>query len=265
MASVGPNGLKSLAHRVPPGTWDTHMHVVDLDNYPAAGIPQYQPTNHSLSDAVSALGNLSIKNMVLVQPSFYGDDNSCTLAALRTLGDRGFAIIQFDPDTINHDQLRRWHAAGVRGTRLNYQSVGEQVSESELTRRVARCIEVTKHLDWILQLYIPFNALPVLERVITSSGSDTRFIIDHLGHPSRSAISSASSASELQGFDSLMRLLDSGRVWIKLSALYRIHPDPKQPIVRDLLDQIIRARPDRCIFATDWPHTRQSYLFTDPA
>ena len=51
-------------------------------------------------------------------------------------------------------------------------------------------------------------------------------------------------------------MLQGGNVWVKVSGAYRLDQDPSHPLVQSLARWILRTRPDRCVFATDWPHTR---------
>ena len=74
------------------------MHVVDPRVFPLSKDAQYQPSPHTLDDAHAFLNQLGIEKMVIVQPSIYGNDNSCTLDGLRRLGTtHGRAVVQFDP------------------------------------------------------------------------------------------------------------------------------------------------------------------------
>jgi predicted TIM-barrel fold metal-dependent hydrolase len=75
-----------LAERIPYNAWDSHMHVIDPENYPLHPDAVYTPTPYSLSDAIKFEQAVGIRNIVLVQPSIYGNDNSCMLDALRELG-----------------------------------------------------------------------------------------------------------------------------------------------------------------------------------
>jgi predicted TIM-barrel fold metal-dependent hydrolase len=58
-------------------------------------------------------------------------------------------------------------------------------------------------------------------------------------------------------FQSLLRLLDSGRGWVKLCA-YMGSTDA--PFYLEMLPQIrklIQTVPERCVWGTDWPHPRR--------
>jgi len=51
---------------------------------------------------------------------------------------------------------------------------------------------------------------------------------------------------------------------VKLSASYRLDSDPQHRVVESLCRELLRSRSDRCVFATDWPHTRFSGLDVGP-
>ena len=58
------------------------------------------------------------------------------------------------------------------------------------------------------------------------------------------------------GFRTLLRLLDNGRTWIKLAAPYetsKLGP-PYYDDVGKLAKLLVKAAPERTIWATNWPH-----------
>ncbi|KAK5114097.1 hypothetical protein LTR62_002666 [Meristemomyces frigidus] len=256
MVTHSSPSITRLASRIPKGTWDTHMHVVDPRSFPLDKSAQYQPSPHTLDDAHTFLSQLGITKMVIVQPSIYGNDNSCTLNGLRRLGPRnGRAVVQFDPEVTSHEQLQEWHELGVRGVRLNFKSVGGEIEESALRASMQKYADAVRDLGWVLELYIALEDIPVLEKVVPAVPG-IKLCIDHFGHPSPTSLSDSPRAQDLPGFDALARLLRAGQTWVKVSAAYRLHSNPAEPIVDELCREILRLRPDRCVFATDWPHTR---------
>ena len=54
----------------------------------------------------------------------------------------------------------------------------------------------------------------------------------------------------------LLALVAQPHVWIKLSAPYRVSPNPLaiKPDA-DWLTALLTAAPDRCLWGSDWPHT----------
>ena len=254
----GPSkeSISRLAARIPEGTWDTHMHVVDPKKFPLSKDAKYQPATHTIDDARKFFSGLGISKMVIVQPSIYGNDNSCTLDGLKQLGlKNGRAVIQFDPDSTSTKQLEEWHALGVRGVRLNFKSVGAKLEGGSLSTMLKKYANAVRPFNWHLELYIAMEDLPLLEPAVHDLGG-VKLCIDHFGHPSSASLSTAQSSAVLPGFTSLAILLNRGDVWIKVSAAYRLDRDPKHPLVQSLARYIIRSRPDRCLFSTDWPHTR---------
>ncbi|TKA22282.1 hypothetical protein B0A50_08244 [Salinomyces thailandicus] len=256
--------IAKLAARIPKGTWDTHMHVVDPEQYPLSKDAQYKAASHTLEDATAFLHPLGIQNMVIVQPSIYGNDNSCTLDGLRKLGaNSGRAVIQFDPEVTTPSQLQEWHELGVRGVRLNFKSVGTKLSAGYLSPTMQKYADAVRHLGWILELYIPLEEVALLEPTVPTLGG-VKVCVDHFGHPSSSSLSAAKKAQDIPGFPALARLLEDGHTWVKISASYRLDKDPRHPIVESLCRELLKLRADRCVFATDWPHTRYDGLDVVP-
>lgn len=252
------DSLSRLASIIPKDTWDAHMHVVDPTRFPLASNAQYQPSSHTIDQAKSFLSKLGISKMVIVQPSIYGNDNSCTLEGLNNLGvNNGRAIIQFDPDLTSREQLKEWHDRGVRGVRLNFKSVGAKLESTSLTVEMRKYADaIPRDWNWILELYVAMDDLPLLEPIIQDLNSNIKICIDHYAHPSEAALSTAQTIEVLPGFASLAKLLKRDNIWVKTSAAYRLNKDPTHPLVQSLARWILRTRPDRCVFATDWPHTR---------
>lgn len=240
------------------------MHVVEPKKFPLDKDAVYQPPAHTIADAKNFFSQLGIEKMVIVQPSIYGNDNSCTLDGLKQLGTKnGRAVIQFDPDVTGIKQLEEWHALGVRGVRLNFKSVGAKLEGASLAAMLNRYANAIRPLDWVMEIYISMEDLPLLEPVLPDLGG-VKICIDHFGHPTQASLSTAQSSDVLPGFASLANMLALDNVWIKVSAAYRLDPDPQHPLVQSLGRYIIRSRPDRCVFSTDWPHTRFDGLDVTP-
>lgn len=141
------------------------MHIVEPTLHPLSPTASYTPTtSHTLPQAQFFLSALNIKKMIIVQPSIYGNDNSCTLSALRTLGPKqGRAVIQFDPSTTSREQLEEWHALGIRGVRLNFKSVGAKPTRKELEATMQEYADAVRELGWCLELYISLEDLGMLD------------------------------------------------------------------------------------------------------
>lgn len=246
------------------------MHVVDPDNYPLAADAQYTPTPHTLSDAMSFYSTIHINSMVFVQPSIYGNDNSCMLDALRTIGPRrGRAVVAFDPSSTPAHTLREWHAIGVRGVRLNLQSVGREMEAEELCATLLQYAKAIRPLHWVLQLYVPLKMATSLETIVPRLG--VRVCLDHFGHPplpdpaAGELYTTSGDPYTLPGFGSLINLLRQGSTYVKLSAPYRISKQEGERDLEPLARELLKVAGKRSVvFATDWPHTRFAGLDIRP-
>lgn len=236
------------------------MHVVEPERFPISKSAVYQPSIHTLEDALNFESTIGVENLVFVQPSIYGTDNSCMLAALAKLGpSRGRAVVVVDPDTITQETLDEWHTLGVRGLRVNLQSVGKIMEQSELEATLKRHADIARPRNWMIEVYVPLKMIPMLESIVPHLG--VTFCIDHFGSPELSPISLYKDESPfdpyaLPGFSSLISLIRTGSTYIKVSAPYRLTKDAGMRDLKAMAREFLSAAPDRVIYATDWPHTR---------
>ena len=61
---------------------------------------------------------------------------------------------------------------------------------------------------------------------------------------------------EHEAFKSLLRLVDTGRCWVKLSAPYETSKTgaPKYEDVGRLAKALVKTAPERMLWASNWPH-----------
>lgn len=254
-----------LSQRMPAGAWDCHMHVTS-PAYPLAANAAYKPSLHSLQHAMNFESTIGISNIVLVQPSIYGNDNSCLLDALQAIGPKhGRGVVGIDPERVDLSTLQTWHKLGVRGVRLNLLSTNVKFTEESLQRLLKRYADVARPLDWVLELFIAMEHIPILERTAESLG--VRLVIAHCGAPKLPALDKRLhplDPYDLDGFKSLINLLKGGNTWIKLSATYRFDQDPEMLGIEPIARELLREAGKKIVFASDWPHTRYEGLDVRP-
>ncbi|CZR69259.1 related to metal-dependent hydrolase of the TIM-barrel fold [Phialocephala subalpina] len=232
-----------LFDKIPENSWDSHMHVFDPIQYPLSAETQYVPKQHLLSDALKFESSVGIHNIVLVQPSSYGYDNTCILDALYRIGPKtARAVVAFNPNTISLSTLQEWHTIGVRGVRVNLQSVGKTMELNELASLLHQYADIVRPLGWVLQLYVPIATISTLEKTIPELRVKVCF--DHFGQPELSGLEEKSPSFTtrdpylIPGFSSLINLLVQGNTYVKMSAPYRINMDREQdldPVAMELL------------------------------
>ncbi|KAK6007483.1 hypothetical protein QM012_004297 [Aureobasidium pullulans] len=255
----------TIAQRMPVDSWDSHMHVTD-PNYPLAKGAAYIPNLHTLTDVRNFEGTIGIRNTVFVQPSIYGNDNSCLLDALRVAGPcNGRGVVALDPDMLNITQLQEWHKLGVRGVRLNLKSNNATYTEESLTAMLRKYADAIRGFGWVLELYIGMEAMPILEEIVPSLG--VRISIAHFGAPTLPSPETANhplNPYDIPGFPSLVNLVRAGVTWVKFSAPYRFDKDTQFRGVESIARELLKVAGDRCVFASDWPHTRHDGLDIKP-
>jgi D-galactarolactone isomerase len=227
----------------PRGACDCHIHVFGpRERFPLAADLAYTPAEAPVEAYLTIRRRLGIERTVVVQPSIYGADNTCTLEAISHLlpNARGIAVI--DPAVTDAD-LERLHEAGIRG--LRFSLVVKNALGPELLEVMARRIQP---LGWHIQFRSTHRDLPDLESRLGRLPVDV--CIDHLGNiPPEEPLTHPA-------WQALFRLLDRGRCWVKLSAPYQLSrmPAPGYADYALQVSALVKAAPHRLVWGTNWPH-----------
>src|SRR5580700_7769469 len=85
---------------VPAGACDCHTHIFgDPRRFPLWSGRTYTPESASVTEMRALHRALHTERVVIVNPSIYGTDNSCTLDAVKQLGPGARAIAVIDEKT----------------------------------------------------------------------------------------------------------------------------------------------------------------------
>jgi 2-pyrone-4,6-dicarboxylate lactonase len=226
---------------VPAGAVDCHAHILGpFDRYPLAASRAYTPDPALLDDYLARLDELGVTRAVIVQASVYASDNECTIDAVRRLGERGRGVAAVPADT-SGAELQRLRDAGMAGLRLNHLQLGPATRDS-----VKPYVAMARAHGFHLQLFQQPQAWASVLPVLLDSGID--WVVDHLGMvPATAGVTSVE-------FRALRDAVAAGG-WVKLSGFYRISALPGYSDVRPMVDALIDAAPERCLWGSDWPHT----------
>jgi D-galactarolactone isomerase len=233
----------TAAIEVPAGACDCHVHFYGpAEKYPPCHVEGLPPQHGAAVEYRDVMRRLGLQRVVAVQSILYGFDNACMLDAMALIGAgaRGVATIAADTP---RDELRRLHGQGVRGARA-YMLPGGTLEWSDLPA-IARRIEP---LGWNLQLQ--FEGRDLEHRAAQVAALPGRIVVDHNGKYSQPL------GVDHAAFIALLRLLDSGRVWVKVSGCYdtSLVGAPGYEDVAALARRLIRHAPQRMLWATNWPH-----------
>lgn len=226
---------------LPAGACDCHIHIYE-PGYALAPTATFVPPPGPLKAYQQVQQALGLSRVIVVQPTGYGFDNACTVDALKKLGKQARGIAVVKPD-ISDTDLLQLHQAGIRGVRF-MMLPGGALGWDQLEPLAARI----RPLGWHINFQMDGCEFPLHEARLRAL--PTPLVIDHIGK-FLSPVTPAHAA-----FRSLCTLLESGRVWIKLSAPYESsHAGP--PAYRDvaaLAFALARDFPERCLWASNWPH-----------
>jgi predicted TIM-barrel fold metal-dependent hydrolase len=234
--------------QAPALSCDCHFHIFGpFDRFPMDPNRSYTSPPALVADYLAMAETVGLQRMVVVQASIYGTDNAVTLDAIAQFGlhrARGVAVID---DSFDDAALRRMHQQGIRGVRFNMVS-GNGTPEDQLealARRVAP-------LGWHIQIYADGPKLLAIGGLL--AGLPVEVVIDHCG-----GVKAGLGVQHPQ-FQALLRLLDSGRAWIKLSHYRASSTGAPFADVEASVKALVAAAPERCVWGTDWPHPQM-----DPA
>jgi predicted TIM-barrel fold metal-dependent hydrolase len=233
------------AFAVPSGACDCHVHIFGPDaKFPLSPKRLYTPGPASIEDLLAMHRALHIERVVVVHPSPYGADNAVTVDAVRKLGKRARGVAVID-DTTTDAMLADMHDAGIRGVRVNLESYGES-DPAVAGKHLQQAAERVARLGWHVQTYTNLGILAALTDIIFKL--PTMLVVDHFGRPK------ASLGTDQPGFAEFLALLRSGKVYVKISAPYRISQAPHYTDASAIARAMIAANPDRIVWGTDWPH-----------
>jgi predicted TIM-barrel fold metal-dependent hydrolase len=227
---------------------DSHAHVFSR-GLSLAAERRYAPAYDApLGDYLAQLHGHGFSHGVLVQPSFLGTDNGYLLSALRTAPEqlRGVVMLERDVERATLDEMAR---LGVRGVRLNL--MGQAQLPDLAAAEWRPLLERIGEQGWHLELHRHVADLPQLVRALRPYGLD--IVIDHFGRPD------ARRGLGQPGFAELLTLGGEGKVWVKVSGIYRLEgtPDENLRFARQALGALeAHYGAERLMWGSDWPHTQ---------
>jgi predicted TIM-barrel fold metal-dependent hydrolase len=234
--------------QAPALSCDCHFHIFGpFDRYPMSESRSYTSPPALVPQYLEMAETVGLQRMVVVQASIYGTENAVTLDAIQQFGPhraRGVAVID---DSFDDVALRRLHEQGIRGVRFNMVS-GNGTPEDQLEALARRLAP----LGWHIQIYA--DGAKMLEIGGLLARLPVEVVIDHCG-----GVKAGLGVGHPQ-FQALLRLMDSGRAWMKVCGYRASSTGAPFADVAANVKALVAAAPDRCVWGTDWPHPQM-----DPA
>lgn len=224
---------------------DTHAHIFRCDLPLVPGhrhAPQYDAT---LEQYLALLDRHRIAYGLLTAPSFLGADNSFLLSGLARAKGRLRGTVIVDP-AISREELRAFDRAGVAGIRLNFFKRADRDVPDLRSPAYRALFQSCAELDWHVEIYAEGPRLARWLPAILETG--VKVVVDHFGSPD------PGEGVHCPGFRQLLAAFATQRLWVKLSAPYRVGgADRAKSYAASLLRE---GGPGRLLWGSDWPWTQ---------
>ena len=228
--------------KAPPGACDTHIHLFGpTAKYPFAPDSPYI-AHEALPETFMALQDtLGMSTAVIVSPGGYGRNYSLLADVLTKYPERfrGIALLRDDTPSSEIERLTR---LGVRGMRMMSHKRGQHVPN--YSPKIAA--RVHEH-GWHIQFYP--HGTDIVDYADKLLALPNPIVLDHFASiPARGGV-------DQPAVTAVLKMLDSGRVWLKLSGPMRCTDEPPPyPSLTPLAHVFVKHAPDRMVWGSDWPH-----------
>ena len=226
---------------LPPGACDSHCHIYGpFDRFPLPADRSFTP-NLAPETALRRLhDHLGFERSVIVQSQGHGFDHRPLLAALATGAGRyrGVALIRAETTDA---EIAEFHAAGICGARFHFMA---HLGAPPAPAAMRAVMDRVRPYGWHMAIHVAGHGLVEHEAFIRAV--DAPVVIDHMGRPA---------LDDEAPMAALRRLLDTGRVWVKLSGGDRLSVAgaPYHDVV-PLARRLAAHAPERVLWGSDWPH-----------
>lgn len=239
---------KKPKYRVPFGSIDSHCHLFGpTDKFPYLPDRPYTPPEAVLSSYQKLADQLGFHRAVFVNTACYGPRHEILLDALRRGHGKYRGVALIHPDA-KKEEIARLDEAGVCGARFNFlPHLGSNFSPD----KIERVLSLIRPFGWHVAIHVASKSL--LEFADFIASVDLPIVIDHLGRID------IKDGIEGEAFQVLLRLLDTGNVWVKLSGIDRIsNLLPPYPDAIALARRLVWYAPEHVLWGTDWPHPNKN-------
>jgi len=231
---------------LPKGACDAHVHLFnDKAKFPFAADATYESRPATVEMLIALQEKVGLSRAVVVSGGAYGRNYAVLEDALTRYPDRlrGVALM---PEDTAPEEFARLTKLGVRGMRFITAARGNVLPH--INAQVAA--RGAEH-GWHVQFYPRGTDLIEHEKPLLALPNV--IVLDHF------ASIPAEGGTEQPAFKTLLRMIDTGRVWVKISGPMRCTKQeyPYTPVTA-LAKALVAHAPERLVWGTDWPHVNMN-------
>ena len=226
----------------PPGACDTHIHLFGpAAKYPFASDSPYTSRDALPETFIDLQNKLGLSTAVIVSPGGYGRNSAMLADALTKYPDR-FRGIALMPEDAPASEFARLGKLGVKGMRMMSSKRGQHVPNYS--------VEVAKRgadHGWHVQFYP--HGTDIVDYADKLLALPNDIVLDHF------ASIPADGGTDQPAVKAVLKMLDTGRTWLKLSGPMRCTKENvPYPSVTPLAHLFVKHAPERMVWGSDWPH-----------
>jgi len=230
---------------LPPGACDCHIHLFGpAAKFPFAADSTYESRDQTAETSIALQDRLGLSRAVVVSGGAYGRNYAVLEDALTRFPDR-FRGVALMPEETPHAEFERLGKLGVRGLRFISPARGMRLP----TINEGVAARAAEH-GWHVQFYPYGDLLDHVDRVLALPNT---IVLDHF------AAVRAEGGIDQPAFKAMLRMLDSGKTWVKLSGPMRCSRN-EYPYadVTPMARALVAHAPERMVWGSDWPHVNMN-------
>jgi 2-pyrone-4,6-dicarboxylate lactonase len=236
--------------KMPDMAWDCHIHLFGpAKDYPFDASSPYVSDDALPEDYLRMAKVLGLKRAVIISAGGYGKTYRHLQSVLERFGEHFRGVILPD-ENFSVDEAIKLNKLGVRGIRFFAGPPGHEWSHLPVidARLAAIAHEVGWHVQYqsLVRGYLAHVADELL-------ALPNNIVLDHCG-----AFDPTLGINQ-PAFKTLLRMLESGKVWLKLSGPMRCSDDDfPYANMLPFAKQLITHAPERLLWGSDWPHVQMN-------
>jgi len=236
---------------LPSGSWDCHIHLFGPAScFPFAAESPYVSDDALPQDYLAVQDVLGLERAVVVSAGGYGADTRHLRSVLEGHDERLRGII-LAPAGLDAAEAEELATLGVRGLRMFGAPAGHEWAH--LPRIDARLAALAAELGWHVQ-YHSITRDDIEHAADALLALPCPVVLDHFG------MVDPRLGLDQPGFAAILRMLDSGRVWVKLSGPMRAAREQEfpYPSMTRFAHALVAHAPERLLWGSDWPHVQMN-------